>query len=245
MRTIVSLFFALGVIGIFYFRENDKRKRNISIGITVVSFLLFGIFFTNNEKDDEVATSETEFAEQDQVEQEIEEPNSEVTVQTTESDDEDNKEVSFENLISNTHIDSYQIDSKTGIVIVQAPIDGVFSGESAVEGFNQEMWMTLQEYNELFPDGVFYLGYGDINGEEFYKLAAQFNGETLNQIDFDEVILDSESIIYSDRYYISGFGDLVLDFPTSKEGDPLIEGDPVDELWFNETVGPKRELKNN
>jgi hypothetical protein len=245
METILSIGIvtAGGLAYYFFKKQQDKKKGFISAGIAIVLFVLFGVFVVEpGNKQEEIK------AEQNQPDvQEVERPNEDEADVIEGEDEEENKnnEVSFDDLISNTHIDSYQIDDETGIVIVQAPVDGVFSGESAVESFNQDMWMTLQEYNELFSDGVFYLGYGDVSGEELYKLAAQFNGETLSQIDFDKVILDSESIIYSDRYYISGFGDLDLDFPTSKEGDPLIEGDPVDELWFNETVGPKRELKSN
>lgn len=244
METIltIGIVIAGGLAYYFFKKQQDKKKGWVSAGIAAVLFVMFGVFIVEPGNKQEETKADQNQTDVQEVESEVESSNKDET--DVREEENKNNEISFESLISNTHIDSYQIDDETGIVIVQAPIDGVFSGESAVESFNQDMWTTLKEYNELFLDGVFYLGYGDVNGEELYKLGAQFNGETINQIDFDKVILDSESIIYSDRYYISGFGDLDLDFPTSKEGDPLIEGDPVDELWFNETVGPKRELNN-
>ncbi len=250
MKTILSLGIVIAGGLAYYFlkKQQDKKKGWISAGIAVILFVLFGVFIVEPVRKQSETKAEQNQPEVQKTQLELESPNddeADVTEENVEVQEENKTSgVSFENLIADTHIDSYQIDDETGIVIVQAPIDGIFSGESVVESFNQEMWMTLQEYNELFPNGVFYLGYGDVNGEELYKLAAQFNKETLSQIDFSEVILESKSIVYSDRYYISGFGELDLDFPTSDQGDPLIEGNPVDELWFNETVGPKRELTN-
>lgn len=43
MENLFVLLVLIGVGGFFYFRKRDKRKRNISIGIALISFVLFGV----------------------------------------------------------------------------------------------------------------------------------------------------------------------------------------------------------
>ena len=44
MADFFMLLLLAGTFGIFYFRKKDKKKRNASIILTVVSFALFGVF---------------------------------------------------------------------------------------------------------------------------------------------------------------------------------------------------------
>jgi hypothetical protein len=59
MEIFVSLIVVVAIIGIFYFQKRDKQKRNISIVIALISFLIFGIFFTDDEENNEKIASDT------------------------------------------------------------------------------------------------------------------------------------------------------------------------------------------
>ena len=43
MENLFMVLILAGIGGIFYFRKKDKKKRNISIAIAIISFILFGI----------------------------------------------------------------------------------------------------------------------------------------------------------------------------------------------------------
>lgn len=43
MDNLFMILVLAGIGGIFYFRKKDKKKRNISIAVAIVSFILFGI----------------------------------------------------------------------------------------------------------------------------------------------------------------------------------------------------------
>lgn len=58
METLMSLFAIAGIAGFFYFRKKDTKKRNISIAVSVISFVLLGIFFGDNDDTKEVDSSD-------------------------------------------------------------------------------------------------------------------------------------------------------------------------------------------
>lgn len=43
MDNLFMVLILAGIGGIFYFRKKDKKKRNISIAVAIISFILFGI----------------------------------------------------------------------------------------------------------------------------------------------------------------------------------------------------------
>lgn len=49
METLITLFVVAGIVGFFYFRKKDKKKRNIAAGLSIVSFVIFGIFFAEED----------------------------------------------------------------------------------------------------------------------------------------------------------------------------------------------------
>ena len=210
------------------------------VGIVFLGLIIIGAVV--GEDEDVVEEKGNEVANINKLEEKIENAKEENTKEeNSKEESEKEEEISFESLLENTHIDGYKVDEETGFTIVQAKINEFFSPETSIEGFNQEMWTTLKEYHELFPNGVMYLGYGNLNGDDYYKIRAQFNGDTLKNINFDEIILESQSIIYADRYYIGGFGEINLDIPTSKNNEDFDENNPVDMLWGFETTGQKRD----
>lgn len=43
MENLFMILILAGIVGIFYFWKKDKKKRNISIAVAIISFILFGI----------------------------------------------------------------------------------------------------------------------------------------------------------------------------------------------------------
>lgn len=78
MENLFAVLILAGIGGIFYFRKKDKKKRNISIAVAIVSFILFGITSPDveegYEKGVESATEETEKEAEEEPTQIEEEP---------------------------------------------------------------------------------------------------------------------------------------------------------------------------
>ena len=225
----------------------DKEKNGVKkkpfykkMWFWIIIILLFAIGSTgDNSSSDEKASVEEYEIEEVAVEEEKEEE-AEIESEELEPVEEEIEEkdvTTLDTLIEETHIEDYIVDEETGVTLVSAPVTDVLGGKIGVEGFNQEMWNTLEDYNELFPDGVMYLGYGDINGEDYNKIRTYFSRETLDNIDFSKVIVEGESIVYADRYNITGFGEIELNYNSSNSDTYSVEdGNPLDNLWMFSTV---------
>jgi hypothetical protein len=186
MEYLLSLLVVAGIAGFFYFRKKDKQKRNISIGLAVVSFILFGIFMpeeseTNNQVDmadepetEEVNenTSETEVVETAEESETEEEP-----------EDEESEEVPEE---TNENIEF--LDS--GMALVTDNSNITFGETSHLEIFSGNHVTTLSDNYEQFENGVIFRNvmalqdqYG--NQEDTNVIAVYYSPETINQINFE------------------------------------------------------------
>lgn len=156
METLISLFVVAGIAGFFYFRKKDKKKRNISIVVGVISFILFGIFFGDNETSEANSDNQdevVEIVEEKKDDEEIEEvaksepvtidgaiyklDNKEWTEEFTFVDEEDNEYI----IISNSEVpEEYMTD---GIIY-------------RISGEKKEDTITLTDYEVYADDWDFY-----------------------------------------------------------------------------------------
>lgn len=60
MDNLFAFLVVVGIAGIIYFRKKDKKKRNISIIVSIIAFLLFGITSPEEDKSEGDAEDKTE-----------------------------------------------------------------------------------------------------------------------------------------------------------------------------------------
>lgn len=65
MENLFLILMFVSIFGIFYFRKKDKKKRNISIALAIISFILFGILVPDTQ--DEVENTAEDNEENEQV----------------------------------------------------------------------------------------------------------------------------------------------------------------------------------
>ena len=96
----------LGTIGgIFYFRKKDKKKRNIAIGVAIISFILFGL--TSPEVEDGYEASKESETQESSTNEPVEESS------TSESVEESSKPVESEESSKESESESSEVESES------------------------------------------------------------------------------------------------------------------------------------
>ncbi len=110
-----------GIVGIFYFWKKDKKKRNISVLVTIVSFVLFGITSPDVEEGYEKGVeSATEEAEKEELSEEVEEEPEQVEEETEKNSREDEikevitKRANEHSLYKNFDIENIRVNEDLG-----------------------------------------------------------------------------------------------------------------------------------
>lgn len=100
---VVLLLGAIG--GIFYFRKKDKKKRNIAIGVAIISFILFGL--TSPEVEDGYEASKESETQESSTNEPVEESS------TSESVEESSKPVESEESSKESESESSEVESES------------------------------------------------------------------------------------------------------------------------------------
>ena len=100
---VVLLLGAIG--GIFYFRKKDKKKRNIAIGVAIISFILFGL--TSPEVEDGYEASKESETQENSTNEPVEESS------TSESSEESSKPVESEESSKESESESSEVESES------------------------------------------------------------------------------------------------------------------------------------
>lgn len=67
MENLLVLLVFAGIVGVLFFRKKDKTKRNVSAIISIVSFIIFGMFFVEDDlKESGIEDKKTEEVTQDE-----------------------------------------------------------------------------------------------------------------------------------------------------------------------------------
>lgn len=197
MELLLSILVVAGIAGFFYFRNKDKQKRNISVGLAVVSFLLFGIFFVeaedgstadekvnDTEQIEEYSIEEVETEEETNTEEVAEDPGAENTT------DEEIETEETETTEEEQETD-YPIEYDEAVAIVTDERNGVgLSANTYLNSFNYDMANVLTENHNEFPEGAIFRSvlplvdqYG--NEEKTNVVTVYYSPETIEQINFD------------------------------------------------------------
>lgn len=189
MEIVLSIVVFAGAIGIFYFWKRDKQKRNISIAVALISFLLFGIFFTGDEEDafaDADIDEQTEVVEEEQVvdepvEEDVEEK---ITEEPIEEDEAPRALDNFEHGITED-IDTYV--NSSGVT---------WSPEQHTEHFLMDASDIVRYEHENLQNGVIFLSKNEFvdnygNEETLNSIILYLSPETINKINFDNEIWGS------------------------------------------------------
>lgn len=67
MENLLALLVFAGIAGVLFFRKKDKKKRNVSAIISIVSFIIFGVFFVEDDlKESGIEDKKTQEVTQDE-----------------------------------------------------------------------------------------------------------------------------------------------------------------------------------
>ena len=140
---VVLLLGAIG--GIFYFRKKDKKKRNIAIGVAIISFILFGLTSpevedgyeaskesetqesSTNEPVEDSSTSESVEESSKPVESESESESSEVESESeSEPESESSKEVTYDDPLEQSAHDVFGEDLRSFNVIEDSGMKDIY-----------------------------------------------------------------------------------------------------------------------
>ena len=140
---VVLLLGAIG--GIFYFRKKDKKKRNIAIGVAIISFILFGLTSpevedgyeaskesetqesSTNEPVEDSSTSESVEESSKPVESESESESSEVESESeSEPESESSEEVTYDDPLEQSAHDVFGEDLRSFNVIEDSGMKDIY-----------------------------------------------------------------------------------------------------------------------
>lgn len=154
MEFLSVLMVLFGAVGTWFFikKQKDAKKRNISIAVTFVGFLLFGIFADTSEVEQSTpestvssSTPESSIVESTMIESTIESTIEPVVINNAETFVESLKEKGYE-------VESYELSE--GDLIIKMPYRDNFSKSARLgiaKGHTKEIWelMAMQPIEEV------------------------------------------------------------------------------------------------
>lgn len=150
-----------GIIGIFYFWRKDKKKRNISAIVAVISFVIFGIFADDSETENNTESN-------NETETQVANNEDKVTEDTTEGETE-----TEDNTESNSETEEQVANDENKVT------EDTTEGETETEDtsdapFKEKAEQNAKEYPADVGRGLVSKGDNDFTGMPYY-----FSGELL------------------------------------------------------------------
>lgn len=217
---VVLLLIAIG--GIFYFRKKDKKKRNIAIGVAIISFILFGL--TSPEVEDgyeaskesetqESSTSESVEESSKPVESEESSKESESESSEVVSESESSEEVAYDDPLEQSAHDVFGEDLRSFNVIEESGMKDIYIEANIPMNLTANMMkgsfeMDVLDYAEEVKDeefsNIIYMAYAEAtdsygNDTEAVAGTITLSKETIGKINFEQFSRDNLPTI-ADNY---------------------------------------------
>lgn len=209
---VVLLLGAIG--GIFYFRKKDKKKRNIAIGVAIISFILFGL--TSPEVEDGYQASKESETQESSTNEPVEESSTsesseesskpvESKESSKESESESSEEVTYDDPLEQSAHDVFGEDLRSFNVIEDSGMKDIYVEANIPMNLTANMMkgsfeMDVLDYAEKVKDeefsNIIYMAYAE--GTDSYgndtEVAAgtiTLSKETIGKINFEQFSKDN------------------------------------------------------
>ena len=209
---VVLLLGAIG--GIFYFRKKDKKKRNIAIGVAIISFILFGL--TSPEVEDGYQASKESETQESSTNEPVEESSTsesseesskpvESKESSKESESESSEEVTYDDPLEQSAHDVFGEDLRSFNVIEDSGMKDIYVEANIPMNLTANMMkgsfeMDVLDYAEKVKDeefsNIIYMAYAE--GTDSYgndtEVAAgtiTLSKETIGKINFEQFSRDN------------------------------------------------------
>ena len=209
---VVLLLGAIG--GIFYFRKKDKKKRNIAIGVAIISFILFGL--TSPEVEDGYEASKESETQENSTNEPVEESSTsesseesskpvESEESSKESESESSEEVTYDDPLEQSAHDVFGEDLRSFNVIEDSGMKDIYVEANIPMNLTANMMkgsfeMDVLDYAEKVKDeefsNIIYMAYAE--GTDSYgndtEVAAgtiTLSKETIGKINFEQFSRDN------------------------------------------------------
>ena len=224
MSNLFVVLFLGAIGGIFYFRKKDKKKRNIAIGVAIISFILFGL--TSPEVEDgyeaskesetqESSTSESveENSKPVESEESSKESESESSEVEPESDSESSEEVAYDEPLEQSAHDVFGENLRSFNIIEESEMKDVYVEVNIPMNLTANMMkgsfeMDVLDYAEKIKDeefsNIIYMAYAEAtdsygNDTEAVAGTITLSKETIGKINFEQFSRDNLPTI-ADNY---------------------------------------------
>ncbi|MGY0837287.1 hypothetical protein ACW66K_07610 [Aerococcus urinaeequi] len=224
MSNLFVVLFLGAIGGIFYFRKKDKKKRNIAIGVAIISFILFGL--TSPEVEDgyeaskesetqESSTSESveENSKPVESEESSKESESESSEVEPESDSESSEEVAYDDPLEQSAHDVFGENLRSFNIIEESEMKDVYVEVNIPMNLTANMMkgsfeMDVLDYAEKIKDeefsNIIYMAYAEAtdsygNDTEAVAGTITLSKETIGKINFEQFSRDNLPTI-ADNY---------------------------------------------
>ena len=211
---VVLLLGAIG--GIFYFRKKDKKKRNIAIGVAIISFILFGL--TSPEVEDGYEASKESETQESSTNEPVEESStsesseesskpveSEESSKESESESESSEEVTYDDLLEQSAHDVFGEDLRSFNVIEDSGMKDIYVEANIPMNLTANMMkgsfeMDVLDYAEKVKDeefsNIIFMAYAEAtdsygNDTEVAAGTITLSKETIGKINFEQFSRDN------------------------------------------------------
>ena len=211
---VVLLLGAIG--GIFYFRKKDKKKRNIAIGVAIISFILFGL--TSPEVEDGYEASKESETQENSTNEPVEESStsesseesskpveSEESSKESESESESSEEVTYDDPLEQSAHDVFGEDLRSFNVIEDSGMKDIYVEATIPMNLTANMMkgsfeMDVLDYAEKVKDeefsNIIYMAYAEAtdsygNDTEAAAGTIILSKETIGKINFKQFSRDN------------------------------------------------------
>ena len=211
---VVLLLGAIG--GIFYFRKKDKKKRNIAIGVAIISFILFGL--TSPEVEDGYEASKESETQENSTNEPVEESStsessegsskpveSEESSKESESESESSEEVTYDDPLEQSAHDVFGEDLRSFNVIEDSGMKDIYVEANIPMNLTANMMkgsfeMDVLDYAEKVKDeefsNIIYMAYAEAtdsygNDTEAAAGTITLSKETIGKINFKQFSRDN------------------------------------------------------
>lgn len=211
---VVLLLGAIG--GIFYFRKKDKKKRNIAIGVAIISFILFGL--TSPEVEDGYEASKESETQENSTNEPVEESStsesseesskpveSEESSKESESESESSEEVTYDDPLEQSAHDVFGEDLRSFNVIEDSGMKDIYVEANIPMNLTANMMkgsfeMDVLDYAEKVKaeefSNIIYMAYAEAtdsygNDTEVAAGTITLSKETIGKINFEQFSRDN------------------------------------------------------
>lgn len=211
---VVLLLGSIG--GIFYFRKKDKKKRNIAIGVAIISFILFGL--TSPEVEDGYEASKESETQENSTNEPVEESStsesseesskpveSEESSKESESESESSEEVTYDDPLEQSAHDVFGEDLRSFNVIEDSGMKDIYVEANIPMNLTANMMkgsfeMDVLDYAEKVKaeefSNIIYMAYAEAtdsygNDTEVAAGTITLSKETIGKINFEQFSRDN------------------------------------------------------